>query len=136
LGRLVRTPRRVQQRRTKGWQKPDGAISVARPHKWGNPFEVGKTPGVRTNADAVELYRMWLPGQHLYHQLSELTGHDLMCFCPLDQPCHADVLLELAKPMTTATATLNTALITMASRGSRPRCADPIDHQLWTSEPT
>jgi hypothetical protein len=37
--------------------------------------------------------------------------------------------------MTThATAKLNTALITMASQGSRPRCADPIDHQLWTSE--
>jgi hypothetical protein len=36
--------------------------------------------------------------------------------------------------MTTATAKLNTALITMASQGSRPRCADPIDHQPWTSE--
>lgn len=30
--------------------------------------------------------------------LSELRGHDLMCWCPLDQPCHADVLLELANP--------------------------------------
>jgi len=36
--------------------------------------------------------------------------------------------------MTTATAKLNTALITMASHGSRPRCADPVDHALWTSE--
>lgn len=27
---------------------------------------------------------------------AELSGHDLMCWCPLDQPCHADVLLELA----------------------------------------
>ena len=24
----------------------------------------------------------------------ELGGHDLMCWCPLDAPCHADVLLE------------------------------------------
>lgn len=24
-----------------------------------------------------------------------LRGHDLVCWCPLDQPCHADVLLEL-----------------------------------------
>lgn len=23
-------------------------------------------------------------------------GHDLACFCPLDSPCHADVLLEVA----------------------------------------
>ena len=27
---------------------------------------------------------------------AELRGKDLACFCPLDQPCHADVLLELA----------------------------------------
>ena len=26
----------------------------------------------------------------------ELSGKDLACWCPLDQPCHADVLLELA----------------------------------------
>ncbi|MGC7247308.1 DUF4326 domain-containing protein, partial [Mycobacteroides abscessus] len=26
----------------------------------------------------------------------ELRGHDLACWCPLDQPCHADVLLEIA----------------------------------------
>jgi hypothetical protein len=36
--------------------------------------------------------------------------------------------------MTTATPKLNTALITMASQGGRPRCADPVDHALWTSE--
>lgn len=28
--------------------------------------------------------------------LGPLRGHDLACWCPLDQPCHADVLLELA----------------------------------------
>lgn len=26
----------------------------------------------------------------------KLRGKNLACFCPLDQPCHADVLLELA----------------------------------------
>jgi hypothetical protein len=26
----------------------------------------------------------------------QLRGHDLACWCPLDQPCHADVLLEVA----------------------------------------
>ena len=30
--------------------------------------------------------------------LAPLRGHDLACWCPLDQPCHADVLLELANP--------------------------------------
>jgi hypothetical protein len=27
---------------------------------------------------------------------AELVGRDLMCWCPLNQPCHADVLLEIA----------------------------------------
>lgn len=26
----------------------------------------------------------------------ELRGKDLACWCPLDGPCHADVLLEIA----------------------------------------
>ena len=29
----------------------------------------------------------------------ELAGRNLACWCPLDQPCHADVLLELANPV-------------------------------------
>ncbi|MDP1877996.1 MAG: DUF4326 domain-containing protein [Actinomycetota bacterium] len=28
--------------------------------------------------------------------ITGLAGHDLACWCPLDVPCHADVLLELA----------------------------------------
>jgi hypothetical protein len=27
---------------------------------------------------------------------AELAGKDLACWCPLDKPCHADVLLELS----------------------------------------
>lgn len=43
--------------------------------------------------------------------------------------------LELpARPMTTATTRLNTALLTMARRAERRRCSDPVDHMLWTTE--
>lgn len=35
------TPRRIQLRRTKGWRLPPGAISCARPSRWGNPVRVG-----------------------------------------------------------------------------------------------
>lgn len=28
--------------------------------------------------------------------LSTLRGHGLICWCPLDRPCHADILLDLA----------------------------------------
>ena len=26
----------------------------------------------------------------------ELRDRDLACYCPLDEPCHADVLIEIA----------------------------------------
>lgn len=34
--------------------------------------------------------------QDVADALAELAGRNLACWCPLDQPCHADVLLELA----------------------------------------
>lgn len=36
---MTREPKRIQLRRTKGYRKPEGAIVVSRPSKWGNPFE-------------------------------------------------------------------------------------------------
>lgn len=30
--------------------------------------------------------------------ITDLTGKNLACWCPLDQPCHADVLLKFANP--------------------------------------
>jgi hypothetical protein len=47
----------------------------------------------------VELYRDWIkqpPQAQLQEQLSELRGKNLACWCHLDHPCHADVLLEMA----------------------------------------
>ena len=43
---------------------------------------------VQKNGGIVGFNRFWV--------VSKLRGRDLMCWCPLDQPCHADVLLELA----------------------------------------
>jgi hypothetical protein len=94
-------PDRIQLRRTKGWRKPVGAIVVARPSKWGNPFVVGRDIVVEGRALrvtpelAVALYRVWV-NEFAESAREELIGHDLACFCPLDRPCHADVLLELA----------------------------------------
>lgn len=36
------------------------------------------------------------PGFSVEDVQRELRGRDLACWCPLDQPCHADVLLEIA----------------------------------------
>lgn len=40
----------------------------------------------------------WEPRIRHYSPQYELRGKDLACWCPLDQPCHADILLELANP--------------------------------------
>ena len=34
----------------------------------------------------------------VFHEDVPEMGESLACFCPLDAPCHADVLLELANP--------------------------------------
>lgn len=38
--------------------------------------------------------------RQLRTDLATLAGKDLMCWCPRNQPCHADVLLELANQET------------------------------------
>ncbi|WP_425154688.1 DUF4326 domain-containing protein [Candidatus Palauibacter sp.] len=91
----MRRPNRVRLRRRKGWRLPKNARSVARPSKWGNPHKV---KGSVTRVAAIRLYRAHL---HENPELAEaarreLAGRDLACWCPLDEPCHADVLLELA----------------------------------------
>jgi hypothetical protein len=49
---------------------------------------------------AVDAYRAWInqPRQEALREKAGavLRGRNLACWCPLDQPCHADVLLELA----------------------------------------
>ena len=70
---------------------------VARPSRWGNPFVVGRD-GDRVAC--VALYRRALERGELSFTPDDvrrqLAGRDLACWCPLDEPCHADVLLEIA----------------------------------------
>jgi hypothetical protein len=93
---------------------PEGAVYVGRPSRWGNPFRVGDESAFvgadpvmnldeepLTARDVAALFRMALHRDQLrvtVDQVAELAGKDLACWCPLDQPCHADVLLELANP--------------------------------------
>lgn len=89
-------PQRVQQRRAKGWRKPEGVVSVARGTRWGNPFRVGVD--VQTNDEAVMRFRAYLVSNHGLVDAArrELRGKDLMCWCKLDDPCHADTWLMIA----------------------------------------
>lgn len=87
-------PKRIQRKRTKGWKMPENTVYVGRPTKYGNPWTVGRQGiSVKTSAEAVELFKRHLAGKSHF---PELRGKNLACFCRLDQPCHADVLLEIA----------------------------------------
>ena len=93
-------PVRIQRKRTKGYKLPPNAVYVGRPTKWGNPYLVQPLSGM-TRQDAVQAYLHHINGNlwtspNKQEIRDELRGKDLACWCPLDQPCHADVLLEIA----------------------------------------
>lgn len=100
---LVDLPaQRIRLSRKKGWKLPEDAVSCARPHRYGNPFIVA-TPtngGNITRDQAVAMFRKALIEGRLQFTVAEikreLRGRSLACWCPLDQQCHVDVLLELA----------------------------------------
>lgn len=84
----------------KVWNKrngdaPSDAVYVGRPSKWGNPAVLGRDTDIRE--EAILMYRNWIEVKLAIKELdiSELRGKDLVCWCA-PQPCHADVLLELA----------------------------------------
>lgn len=108
---------RLQCRRTKGWRKPEGAVYVGRPSWWGNPYRARLDHGrpvvelclrgewvvvsAKATLDqakryAVRLFREGLTEAQKAEARHVLRGHDLMCWCKPGEPCHGDVLLEIA----------------------------------------
>lgn len=116
------SPQRIQRRRTKGWRMPEDAVYVGRPTKWGNPikwtdYPKHVVPGawdgdyepVRVSdaerrrwavTDFDSVARLGIGAFENYPSygciIAELAGKDLACWCPEGQPCHADILLEIA----------------------------------------
>ena len=91
------------------------AVNVARPGKWGNPFRVGyhgdanecvmMYRGCMTgpfNKTLADVWRVTGGGDYSIllglsgPWMSELRGKNLACWCKPGEPCHADVLIELA----------------------------------------
>lgn len=97
-------PERIQRKRTAGWRQPAGVVFVGRGTVWGNPYRVGRPwRGYQAAADAahaVALFRALvdLSPTFVEQVRGELAGRDLMCWCRPGQPCHADVLIEIANP--------------------------------------
>ncbi len=75
---------------------PEGVVYVGRPTRWGNPYPVTSVTHLE---DSLVLYRAWLKEKVERDPLflEPLKGKDLACWCRLDSPCHADILLEMLK---------------------------------------
>lgn len=111
---MADSPQRIQRRRSKGWRMPANTVYVGRGSKWGNPWQIhhsrsggwsvsgpgiGIMNGICGNEEGARLLAVKLYRRH-YEQFGasvhELRGKSLACWCANGQPCHADVLLELA----------------------------------------
>lgn len=86
-------PIRIQRKRTKGWRMPVNTIYVGRPTRWGNPFVVGEHGNAQECVDLFARIQENMRGSMIRR---DLKGKNLACWCPLNQPCHADVLLKIA----------------------------------------
>lgn len=98
-------PERIQRKRTRGWRMPPNTVYVGGPTIYGNPFPT-----------AMQFRQWWanrgnpshwsfgmfgsrmdmLMGAMFQTEPHPLRGKNLACWCALDEPCHADVLLEIA----------------------------------------
>lgn len=136
------TPKRIQRKRTPGWQMPENTVYVGRPGPFGNPFNLSKSEHCWTaiahgfkgdpkgrHAASVHIFAIWINNGRavdikdcglkaevggkdvpiatspsltatkpptIARIQAELRGKNLACWCSLDQPCHADVLLKIA----------------------------------------
>lgn len=98
------TPPRVQLSRAKGWRMPPNTVKVDRTTRWGNPAVIGKPfegDVVEDALHAVTIFRDGIkyecePFPKVEAIQSALRGKSLACWCKLGDPCHADVLLEIA----------------------------------------
>ena len=59
--------------------------------RWGNPCTIEEYGAEGAVAEFAIYVAMGFVGDP-----DELRGKDLACWCPLDKPCHADVLLREA----------------------------------------
>lgn len=112
-------PLRLQRLRSRPNDFPVGTIYVGRPSLFGNPFRgegaveayrkwlAGRSCEMQINGIGIgneippgQLWMAFIPEWDrplkIQRMLPGLRGRHLACWCPLDKPCHADVICELA----------------------------------------
>ena len=74
---------------------PPDTVKVDRTTRFGNPFPM---TAARNRSDALAAFKDYLVRRLVDEPafLEPLRGKNLACWCSLDEPCHADLLLEAA----------------------------------------
>ncbi len=92
-------PVRIRLSRRKGWRIPPDTVKVDRSTRWGNTFTIAECGSAQ---QAVMMFEHDAAKASVFRPadyeawLAPLRGKNLACWCALDAPCHADVLLDLA----------------------------------------
>ena len=114
-------PIRIQRSRQQKQISPNGLeiVYVGRPSKFGNPFFIENLPNKLWTVKTYDFFCNKILTDNcsliystkeaalidclkcfgisiMCNNLSELKGKNLSCWCKIGEPCHADILLELA----------------------------------------
>ncbi len=73
-------------------RKSEYDVLIARPSKWGNPFQIGRDGDRDRVIKMYEIHIRRCPD--LIAALPELVGKRLGCYCK-PEACHGDVLVKL-----------------------------------------
>jgi hypothetical protein len=91
-----------------------------------------------TPKEAVEAYRWWIEHhlpEKLEAKIAPLRGKNLACWCPPGQPCHADVLLQVAnEPKRVARTDKERAQELMNAADALDREADRMEGTCWAGD--
>lgn len=113
------SPQRITRSRKKGSTTPPNTVYVGRGTKWGNPYRIVSVGEETFNVVwindydfkllvafalpkdmavklAIDKYREGINQEAIDIIKKELQGKNLSCWCKPGEPCHADVLLEIA----------------------------------------
>lgn len=126
---------------------PPGARYCGRPGPLGNPWAVG--PELSAIA-AVEHFEWWLRNGQAPRQIvgatlerrrrvreiiPTLTGLDLACWCPLDAPCHVDIILARANTLPREPWLITVGTMVSLIEVETITHAHQVAHDRWPGRP-
>ena len=110
------------------WNVPNGGWKVVSQDGTLMSYNALKLPAIYTS---IRLYRRYIEKIETDRKramlpsfLEPLKGKNLACWCPLDQPCHADILLDMANKV---------SFCELCRNGLHLYCTNPWNQYKWSN---